>query len=94
MDNIILKPNYNSLSTEKKYIANIYKNLSALPKKIIKEKKKEQPDLNFFYDEDYVYSFVYTYIKKIDIKKPIEEFESDSNSSESDEYISDLEYST
>ena len=97
MDNIILKPDYNSFTNDKKKIADIYKNLSALPKKIIEVNKNQKTnqieDNDFFYDEDYVYSFVYTYLKKIAIKKSVEEFESDSESSESDEYLSDLEYS-
>lgn len=46
----------------------------------------------FYYNSDMVYSFVYTYLKKINIQKSVEEFELESGSSDS-EYYSDLEYS-
>ena len=45
------------------------------------------------YDKiDKIYNFVYTNLKKINVKKSIEEFESDTESENDDDYVSDLEY--
>lgn len=46
-------------------------------------------DIEIVNKRNLMYSFVYTNLKRIDIVKPIEEFESDS---EDEEYFSDLEY--
>lgn len=41
---------------------------------------------------DNIYNFVYTNLKKININKSIEEFESDTESENDEDYVSDLEY--
>ena len=41
---------------------------------------------------DNIYNFVYTNLKKINVKKSIEEFESDTESENDEDYASDLEY--
>jgi hypothetical protein len=57
--------------------------------KNIKNIKKTNRDIEIVNKRNLMYSFVYTNLKRIDIVKPIEEFDSDS---EEEEYFSDLEF--
>lgn len=69
---------------------NIHSKVNFIKKKIIPLKKYnviQSGDLK----KNFIYNFVFTNIKKIQLKQPIEEFESDMSSSE-DENVSDLEY--
>jgi hypothetical protein len=101
MDNISfsLRPCYtkNFTEDERKMVGickklentQIIKNKTILP---ISFKPNNTKNEYFDYNPDMVCSFVYTYLKKIDITKSVEEFELESGSSDS-EYYSDLEYS-
>lgn len=98
MDNISLRPCYIKKYTESELnILDICKKLEKA-NYISKQNNvnysfetKNKTKTKWEYNPDLVYNFVYTYLKKIDIQKPVEEFETESESSES-EYGSDLEY--
>lgn len=98
MDNISfsLRPCYTKKFTEEErkmvYICKKLENTQIIKNKTILPISFKPKNEYFDYNPDMVYSFVYTYLKKIDITKSVEEFELESVSSDS-EYYSDLEYS-
>lgn len=75
------------LDSTKLLISKNYQNSKNI--KNIKNIKKTNRDIEIVNKRNLMYSFVYTNLKRIDIVKPIEEFDSDS---EEEEYFSDLEF--